>query len=206
MIKSSLSWIIWPPHPFDSYEESPKADWMLAHVITNNKSEIATGWYDENGKLRQISRIVSLTTTEQSGRSKGARFIILDEFAFVKPNDRATWRAIRPILARGGQSCMISTPNGVGGVYYDRVVKARVAKQNGKLDELDFKYHEIDWWDTEITKEQYERITGDMSEDDIRQEFGREFLSSGNPAFDNMQVTIAYRPLEQNPQIVEYLE
>lgn len=193
-------------HDADDYEFATGQDWMCGEFSVDNKTTLAIAWRDDRGRISQESKCNSLTTTTESGRSKGAGLILLDEWAFCKPDDIKTWRAIGSMKVRGTQFVKCSTPNGVGGDHYSAVMRARMAKQKGQLDRLSFKYHEVDWWDTEITQEQYDLLIEDMSDDDIAQEFKREFLTSGNPAFNHVHVVAAYKPLNEHPKIEAALD
>lgn len=193
-------------HDSDDYDEATKLDWMCKTYEIDNKRQIALGWYNDEGKLERTSKCDSLTTTDNTGRSKGAKSTLLDEWAFIKPTDTNIWRSIGPMMARGMQVHRVSTANGAGGNHYGAVMRARLAKQKGELDKLPFKYIEIDWWDTEITQEQYDNMVADMSDDDIRQEFGREFLTSGSPAFNPEHVINCYKPPHEYPDIQKYLD
>jgi len=61
----------------------------------------------ENG-----SRIVSATTTENTGRGMSISLLYADEFAFVRPTiAQEFWTSISPTLATGGKAIITSTPN-----------------------------------------------------------------------------------------------
>jgi hypothetical protein len=61
----------------------------------------------ENG-----SRIVSATTTENTGRGMSISLLYADEFAFVRPTIATEfWTSISPTLATGGKAIITSTPN-----------------------------------------------------------------------------------------------
>lgn len=61
----------------------------------------------ENG-----SRIVSATTTENTGRGMSISLLYADEFAFVRPTiAKEFWTSISPTLATGGKAIITSTPN-----------------------------------------------------------------------------------------------
>lgn len=61
----------------------------------------------ENG-----SRIVSATTTENTGRGMSISLLYCDEFAFVRPTiAKEFWTSISPTLATGGKAIITSTPN-----------------------------------------------------------------------------------------------
>jgi len=84
-----------------AYENCP--DHIKAGVTTYNKGSLDF----ENG-----SRIVSATTTENTGRGMAISLLYLDEFAFVRPSiAELFWTSITPTLATGGKAIITSTPN-----------------------------------------------------------------------------------------------
>ena len=84
-----------------AYESVP--DFIRAGVTSYNKGSIDF----DNG-----SRIVSATTTENTGRGMSISLLYCDEFAFVRPNIASEfWTAISPTLATGGKCIITSTPN-----------------------------------------------------------------------------------------------
>lgn len=84
-----------------AYELCP--DHIRGGVINYNKQSIEF----DNG-----SRIVSTTTTENTGRGMSISLLYCDEFAFVEPNIASGfWTSISPTLATGGRAIITSTPN-----------------------------------------------------------------------------------------------
>ena len=84
-----------------AYENCP--DHIKAGATTYNKGSIDF----ENG-----SRIVSATTTENTGRGMSISLLYLDEFAFVRPSIATEfWTSITPTLSTGGKCIITSTPN-----------------------------------------------------------------------------------------------
>ena len=84
-----------------AYENCP--DYIRAGVTSYNKGSLDF----ENG-----SRIVSQTTTENTGRGMSLSLLYCDEFAFVRPTIASEfWTAITPTLATGGKCIITSTPN-----------------------------------------------------------------------------------------------
>jgi len=76
---------------------------IKAGVATYNKGSL----FFDNG-----SRIVSATTTENTGRGMSITLLYLDEFAFVRPTiAEQFWTSITPTLATGGKAIITSTPN-----------------------------------------------------------------------------------------------
>ena len=84
-----------------AYELCPNH--IRAGVTSYNKGSIDF----DNG-----SRIVSQTTTENTGRGMSISLLYLDEFAFVRPTIASEfWTSITPTLSTGGKAIITSTPN-----------------------------------------------------------------------------------------------
>jgi hypothetical protein len=84
-----------------AYENCP--DHIRAGVTSYNKGSLDF----DNG-----SRIVSQTTTENTGRGMSISLLYCDEFAFVRPTIASDfWTSITPTLATGGKCIITSTPN-----------------------------------------------------------------------------------------------
>ena len=84
-----------------AYESVP--DHIRAGVTSYNKGSIDF----DNG-----SRIVSATTTENTGRGMSISLLYADEFAFVRPTIATEfWTSISPTLSTGGKAIITSTPN-----------------------------------------------------------------------------------------------
>lgn len=84
-----------------AYESVP--NFIRAGAVSYNKGSIDF----DNG-----SRILSTTTTENTGRGLSISLLYADEFAFVRPTiAREFWTSISPTLATGGKCIITSTPN-----------------------------------------------------------------------------------------------
>lgn len=84
-----------------AYESVP--DHIRAGVKSYNKRSIDF----DNG-----SRIVSTTTTGNTGRGMSLSLVYLDEFAFVEPGiAKEFWTSLSPTLSTGGKCIITSTPN-----------------------------------------------------------------------------------------------
>ena len=84
-----------------AYESVP--DHIRAGAVDYNKGNLTF----DNG-----SRIVSATTTENTGRGMSISLLYADEFAFVRPTIATEfWTSISPTLATGGKAIITSTPN-----------------------------------------------------------------------------------------------
>jgi len=150
-------------------------DYIRAGVVNYNKGSMEF----ENG-----SRIVSATTTGNTGRGMSISLLYCDEFAFVQPNIASEfWTSISPTLATGGKAIITSTPNS------DEDTFANIWKEskdsfddfgNERLDGLGrngfhgfrAEWHEHPDRDDEWRKNEMGRI----GEERFRREYGCEFL------------------------------
>lgn len=155
------------------YELCP--DFLRAGVVSYNKGSMEF----DNG-----SRIVSATTTGNTGRGMSISLLYCDEFAFVQPNIADEfWTSISPTLATGGRAIITSTPNS------DEDTFAQIWKESQNIfdeygNENDegtgingFHGFKADWnehpdRDDEWKKEELGRI----GEERFRREYGCEFL------------------------------
>lgn len=153
------------------YEMCP--DYIRAGVISYNKGSIEF----ENG-----SRIVSATTTDNTGRGMSISLLYCDEFAFVAPNiAEEFWTSISPTLATGGRAIITSTPNS------DEDTFATIWKQaeqkyddHGNEQELGlngFHSFTVHWDEHPDRDEEWrEAEMGRIGEERFRREYGCEFL------------------------------
>ena len=148
-------------------------DYIRAGVTSYNKGSIEF----ENG-----SRIVSQTTTGNTGRGMSISLLYCDEFAFVQPNiAEEFWTSISPTLATGGRAIITSTPNS------DEDTFATIWKQaeqkydeHGNEQELGINgFHSfIATWDEHPDRDEVWRDEeiGRIGEEKFRREYGCEFL------------------------------
>jgi hypothetical protein len=153
------------------YESCP--DHIRAGVTSYNKGSIEF----ENG-----SRIVSQTTTGNTGRGMSISLLYCDEFAFVQPNiAEEFWTSISPTLATGGRAIITSTPNS------DEDTFATIWKQaedkfddNGNEQELGSNgFHSfISHWSEHPDRDEEwkKQEVGRIGEEKFRREYGCEFL------------------------------
>tara|TARA_R110000851_G_scaffold15586_2_gene51433 strand:- start:1724 stop:3304 length:1581 start_codon:yes stop_codon:yes gene_type:complete len=153
------------------YESCP--DHIRAGVTSYNKGSIEF----ENG-----SRIVSQTTTGNTGRGMSISLLYCDEFAFVMPNiAEEFWTSISPTLATGGRAIITSTPNS------DEDTFATIWKQaedkfddNGNEQELGSNgFHSfISHWSEHPDRDEEwkKQEVGRIGEEKFRREYGCEFL------------------------------
>jgi hypothetical protein len=133
----------------------------------------------ENG-----SRIVSATTTGNTGRGMSISLLYCDEFAFVQPNiAEEFWTSISPTLATGGKAIITSTPNS------DEDTFATIWKEakdnfdefgNERTDGLGrngFHGFIAEWFEHPDRDEQWKKNEmGRIGEERFRREYGCEFL------------------------------
>jgi hypothetical protein len=153
------------------YETCP--DFIRAGVTSYNKGSIEF----ENG-----SRIISQTTTGNTGRGLSISLLYCDEFAFVQPNiAEEFWTSISPTLATGGRAILTSTPNS------DEDTFATIWKQaEDKFDEYGnendtgrngFHAFRADWWEHPDRDDEWKSAEiGRIGEEKFRREYGCEFL------------------------------
>jgi len=153
------------------YEMCP--DHIRAGVTSYNKGSIEF----ENG-----SRIVSQTTTGNTGRGMSISLLYCDEFAFVMPNiAEEFWTSISPTLATGGRAIITSTPNS------DEDTFATIWKQaENRFDEHGnesdvgvngFRAFMANWWEHPDRDDEWKDAEiGRIGEEKFRREYGCEFL------------------------------
>ena len=154
-----------------AYENCP--DHIKAGVTTYNKGSLDF----ENG-----SRIVSATTTENTGRGMSISLLYLDEFAFVRPSiAELFWTSITPTLSTGGKAIITSTPNS------DEDQFALIWKQANKCEDAygnatelgtnGFRAYRAHWSEQPGRDEKWaNEIKAQLGEDRFRREIGCEFI------------------------------
>ena len=154
-----------------AYENCP--DHIKAGVTTYNKGSLDF----ENG-----SRIVSATTTENTGRGMSITLLYLDEFAFVRPTIASEfWTAITPTLATGGKAIITSTPNSDEDQFALIWKGANKCEDEfGNKTELGvngFKSYRAYWQEHPERDEKWaEQMKAQLGEDRFRREIGCEFI------------------------------
>ena len=154
-----------------AYENCP--DHIKAGVTTYNKGSLDF----ENG-----SRIVSATTTENTGRGMSITLLYMDEFAFVRPTiAQEFWTSITPTLATGGKAIITSTPNS------DEDQFALIWKSANKCEDEYGNKTELgvngfrayrSYWQEHPERDQKwaDQMKAQLGEDRFRREIGCEFI------------------------------
>jgi hypothetical protein len=154
-----------------AYESVP--DFIRAGAVTYNKGNIDF----DNG-----SRIVSTTTTDNTGRGMSISLLYLDEFAFVKPRmAKEFWTSISPTLATGGKCIITSTPNSDEDQFAIIWKNAnKCTDEYGNETELGingFKAFRSYWWEHPDRDENWEKEQrAQLGEERFRREMLCEFL------------------------------
>lgn len=149
-------------------------DWMRS-AITNGKSgewgTTSLMVYDTG------TRIESIPTSPDAGRSEALSLLIIDETAFVKYADEI-WAAAYSTLSTGGMCILLSTANGVGNFYHKTWVQAVAGKNNFHPIKLDYKMYpgRDETWAAEQLR--------DLGPLRYAQEVLCDFLTSGRCVFD----------------------
>ena len=155
---------------------------ILPGIVDNNKQTISF----TNG-----SKIQAIPTSEDAGRSEALSLLIVDEAAFVRNFD-TIWTGIYPTLSTGGNAIILSTPNGVGGQYYDLWMGA---EENENI----FNPVKLPWYvHPERDKEWFENETKNMSPRQIAQELLCDFQASGETFLQSESIEY-YRTMVKNP-------
>ena len=149
------------------------ADFIRAGVTNYNKGSMEF----ENG-----SRLVSATTTGNTGRGMSISLLYCDEFAFVNPSIADEfWTSMSPTLATGGRAIITSTPNS------DEDTFAIIWKESqNKFDENGLEqekgingFHGFTAnWDEHPDRDEawMKAEVGRIGEERFRREYGCEFL------------------------------
>ncbi len=154
-----------------AYEDCP--DHIRCGVTSYNKGSMEF----DNG-----SRIVSQTTTDNTGRGMSISLLYCDEFAFVQPNiAEEFWTSISPTLATGGRAIITSTPNSdedtFATIWKQSQEKFDAHGNEQKLGSNGFHGFVAEWHEHPDRDDKWkEDEIGRIGEEKFRREYGCEFL------------------------------
>ena len=158
---------------------------VLPELTANNKQSLEFS----NG-----SSIKAIPTSDDAGRSEALSLLIVDEAAFVRNFDEL-WTGLYPTLSTGGRTIVLSTPNGVGGQYYDLYMKAIAGENEFNSIKLTWDVH------PERDDEWFEIESRNLSPKQIAQELMCDFAASGDTFLSAEDIeyirTIIKNPLEK---------
>jgi hypothetical protein len=138
--------------------------WLVLPKYETSKQQITFN----NG-----SQIKAIPTSDDAGRSEALSLLIIDEAAFVKNFDDL-WAGLWPTVSTGGRAILLSTPNGVGGQYYNLWVEAEAGVNSFNPIKIMWDQH------PEHDQKWFENETKNLSRKKISQELLCEFLTSGD--------------------------
>jgi hypothetical protein len=158
---------------------------VLPEIVSNNKQSIEFS----NG-----SQIKAIPTSDDAGRSEALSLLIVDEAAFVRNFDEL-WMGLYPTLSTGGRAIVLSTPNGVGGQYYELYTKAEASENEFNPIKLPWDVH------PEHDDEWFNNESKNLTKKQVAQELLCDFAASGDTFLaaddiDYMRVGIR-NPLEK---------
>jgi hypothetical protein len=154
-----------------AYEDCP--DHIRCGVTNYNKGSIEF----DNG-----SRIVSATTTGNTGRGMSISLLYCDEFAFVQPNIADEfWTSISPTLATGGRAIITSTPNSdedtFAIIWKDAEKKFDDHGNTTEVGVNGFHSFRAEWHEHPDRDDAWKTVElGRIGEERFRREYGCEFL------------------------------
>jgi len=166
------------------YELCP--DYVRAGVTNYNKGSMEF----ENG-----SRIVSATTTGNTGRGMSISLLYCDEFAFVNPGiAQEFWTSISPTLATGGRAIITSTPNSDEDVFATIWRESQNKfDEHGNEQELGingFHGYTASWDEHPDRDEEWKKQElGRIGEERFRREYGCEFLVYDETLVNSLMLT-----------------
>lgn len=149
-------------------------------------------WNKHECKFDNSSRIVSTTTTEDSGRGMAISLLYCDELAFVKANiQEKFWTSISPTLSTGGKCIISSTPNGNSNLFAELWRGA----QNGINP---FRYKHVPWYAPPGRDEEFKQAQiGKIGKRQWLQEYECEFLSQDYTLIDTMIINNIEREMDE---------
>lgn len=173
--------------------------WLKCPVTSYNKGSI---------EFANNSKIEAESTSSESARGKSVNVLIVDEAARIPKNILDEfWISIYPTISSGLNTkiIMVSTPNGISGLFYDTYMMGRDYKtedKTGYIEPSDIKPGEwvrvrIDWWEVEGRDNSWkEAQLKSMSEEEFAQEYGNSFIISSE--FKNVFSNKVLETIRQN--------
>ena len=159
-----------------AYEELP--NWIKPGVIEYGK---------ESMSLANGSRIGISTTTGTAARGMSCNVLILDELAFIEPHIvEEFWKSVYPTISSSKRSKIFicSTPNGTDNLFYNLYTGASKGTNGWVYDRVTWDQvpgRDDRWRDENI------KLLG--SKEAFDQEFGCEFIQSGENILDEALMT-----------------
>jgi len=159
----------------------------LAYEMLPNYMKPGVVAYAKEGmELENGSSIGISTTTSDAARGESINCLLLDEAAFIPPEFMDDfWESVFPVISSSKKSkiFMLSTPNGVGNLFFNTYTDA-VSEKNG------WHHERVDWHEVPGRDEKWKEMTMRAlgSEESFNQEYGNEFRAAGENIFDKDQL------------------
>ena len=159
---------------------------LAYEMLPNFMKPGVVNYAKEGMELANGSSIGISTTTSDAARGESINCLLIDEAAFIPAEFMDDfWESVFPVISSSKKSkiFMLSTPNGVGNLFYNTYNDATENK-NG------WHYERVDWWEVpgrdEKWKEMTMRALGSLEA--FNQEYGNEFRAAGENLFDKDQL------------------
>ena len=122
------------------------------------------------------------TTSSDAGRGDSCNVLVLDELAFIDEHlVDPFWKSVFPIISSSKKSKIFvaSTPNGTDNLFHQLYT-------NAERGETNWHSERVDWWEIPGRDDEWkvDTIKALGSIDAFNQEFGNQFLDSGESAVD----------------------
>lgn len=173
-----------------AYEQLP--NWLKPGVLEYGKTSMTL----TNGSSIGIS-----TTSSDAGRGDSCNCLVLDELAFIDNHlVESFWKSVYPIISSSKKSKIFiaSTPNGTGNLFHDIYSNAVKGKNNWTASR-------IDWWEIPGRDEKWkqETIRSLGSQQIFDQEFGCQFIESGESVIDEELARQSALTIKKPPHVFE---
>jgi hypothetical protein len=153
---------------------------ILAGETARRGIEELPGWMKQQmGKYNEHERQFKETGstlwfyTPEAARGRSITVLIIDEAAFIQDMHKH-WKAMYPVIATGGQCCVVSTVNGIGNWYEEMYHQAERNKNAFHIIDIDF------WEHPEYNNPKWIKDTkSNLGDKGWKQEVERSFLGSG---------------------------
>lgn len=176
-----------------AYEELP--NWLKPGIDDDN-------WNKHTCSFDNKSRIVSTTTSKDSGRGLAISLIYCDELAFVKNHvQEEFWDSILPTISTGGAMIITSTPNGDSNLFARMWFSSAAKVPEERLDD-DFVPLHVKWDQPPGRDSKFKQtMITKLGERKWEQEFECKFLSSDHTLFDSYCITQAEEKVKRTREV-----
>ena len=174
---------------------------MAYEMLPNHLKPGVVEYGQTSMTLTNGSSIGISTTSSDAGRGDSCNCLILDELAFIDNHIvEKFWESVYPIISSSKKSKIFiaSTPNGTENLFYKLYQGAMEGENNWKAER-------IDWWEIPGRDEKwkYDTIKTLGSEEAFSQEFGNEFIHSGESSINEELYQFFYKDVREPEYIFD---